>query len=236
MLGLAETVTTPGDTKWAGCLLQLSATHGCRVCAQAGRVPHILYLFGILWLVQTYTVHNNVQDMAPLQRKQHHPSLQESLCSWDMCSHFKKSLDAFLGLFLNPYSLDIKGWFAIPIIFYLVLQHSEKMCSEVSNGLDTSELTVGTGVRESGCRQSSEPGLSTIEDCLIAKGKNTPKVSDVPLSISWKQMVEEFGINSPAAPSLAPAPCRDDQPLVLTACETALDPRGTVCAQEPPCK
>lgn len=110
------------------------------------------------------------------------------------------------------------------------------MCSEVSNGLDTFKLTVGTGVRERDCRQSSEPGISTIEDCLIAKGKNTPKVSDVPLSISWKQMVEEFGINSPAAPSLAPAPCRDDQPFLLTACETALDPRGSLCAQEPPCK
>lgn len=148
----------------------------------------------------------------------------------------KKCLDVFLGLVFNPYSLDIKGWFTIPIIFYPVSQYSEKMCSEVSNGLGTLKLTVGTGVRERDCRQSSEPGLSTIEDCLIAKGKNTPKVSDVPLSISWKQMVEEFGINSTAGPSLAPAPCRDDQPFLLTACETALDPRGSVCAQEPPCK
>lgn len=110
------------------------------------------------------------------------------------------------------------------------------MCSEVSIGLDTLRLTVGAGVRERDCRQSSEPGLRTIEDCLIAKGKNTPKVSDAPLSISWKQMVEEFGINSPAGLSLAPAPCRDDQPFLLTACETALDPRGSACAQEPPCK
>lgn len=58
------------------------------------------------------------------------------------------------------------------------------MFSEVSNGLDTFKLTVGIGMRERDCRQSSEPGISTIEDCLIAKGKNTPKVSDVPLSIS----------------------------------------------------
>lgn len=47
----------------------------------------ILYLFGILLLVQT-TLHNNKQDMAPLQREQHHLSVQESPCSWDMCSHF----------------------------------------------------------------------------------------------------------------------------------------------------
>lgn len=105
------------------------------------------------------------------------------------------------------------------------------MCYKVSNGLGSFGLPVGAGVRKRDCRQSSEPGLGTIEDCLIATDKNTPKVSDVPLSISWKQMVEEFGINGPAAP-----PCRDNQPFLLTACETALNPHGSMCAPEPPCK
>lgn len=83
------------------------------------------------------------------------------------------------------------------------------MCYEVSNRWASTGVTAGDRVRQRDCRQSSEPGLSTTEDCLIATGRNTPKVSDVPLSVSWKQMVEEFGINGPAAPSLAPAPCRD---------------------------
>lgn len=49
-------------------------------------------------------------------------------------------------------------------------------------------------------------------------------------------MVEEFGINGPVAPGLAPAPRRDDQPSPPTARGTALNPRGSVCAQEPRCK
>lgn len=202
---------------------------------QAGFLT-ILYLLGILQLVQTYTTQQwakhgtTTKDVTPLQ------PAWVPLQLGHVITLLKKCLDAFLGWFLNPYSLDIKGWFTMPIIFHLVFQYSGKMCPEVSNGLDTLKLTVGTGVRERDFRQSSKPGLRTIEDCLIAKGKNTPKVSGAPLSISWKQMVEEFRINSPAGPSLTPAPCRDDQPFLLTACETALHPRGSVCAQEPPCK
>lgn len=58
------------------------------------------------------------------------------------------------------------------------------MCCKVSNGSGYFRVTAGAGVRKRACRQSSEPGLSAIEDCLLATGKNTPKVSDVPLSIS----------------------------------------------------
>ena len=58
------------------------------------------------------------------------------------------------------------------------------MCYKVSNGSGSFGLIAGARVRKMDCRQSSEPGLNTIKDCPIATGKNTPKVSDFPLSIS----------------------------------------------------
>lgn len=53
-------------------------------------------------------MHNNEQDMASLERKQPQSS-GVPLQLGHVLMLLKKGLDEFLGLFLNPYSLDIKG-------------------------------------------------------------------------------------------------------------------------------